>query len=154
MEGITVSPEFIHVTMPVSEQGGYRDVAVKVIVTGRVASGYRLTDIWHSAHCDCVCRQFSELVNTLPGVVETQPLDLQNAQEDINTRLALNLPEGISIVGDQTVLIQAGVSPIQSSITLAGERVEITGLSSGLTAQVSPTTVDVIVSGDRLCWIP
>ena len=79
--------------------------------------------------------------------METQPLDLQNAQEDINTRLALNLPEGISIVGDQTVLIQAGVSPIESSITLAGERVEITGLSSGLTAQVSPTTVDVIVSG-------
>ena len=38
VEGITVSPEFIHVTMPVSQQGGYRDVAVKVIVTGRVAS--------------------------------------------------------------------------------------------------------------------
>ena len=37
--------------------------------------------------------------------------------------------------------------PIESSITLAGERVEITGLGSGLTAQVSPLTVDVIVSG-------
>ena len=147
VEGITVSPEFIHVTMPVSQQGGYRDVAVKVIVTGRVASGYRLTDISVFPPIVTVFAGNSELVNTLPGVVETQPLDLQNAQEDINTRLALNLPEGISIVGDQTVLIQAGVSPIESSITLAGERVEITGLSSGLTAQVSPTTVDVIVSG-------
>ena len=147
VEGITVSPEFIHVTMPVSQQGGYRDVAVKVIVTGRVASGYRLTDISVFPPIVTVFAGNSELVNTLPGVVETQPLDLQNAQEDINTRLALNLPEGISIVGDQTVLIQAGVSPIESSITLAGERVDITGLSSGLTAQVSPTTVDVIVSG-------
>ncbi|NOT04815.1 MAG: hypothetical protein HOP27_09485 [Anaerolineales bacterium] len=147
VEGITVSPEFIHVTMPVSQQGGYRDVAVKVIVTGRVASGYRLTDISVFPPIVTVFAGNSELVNTLPGVVETQPLDLQNAQEDINTRLALNLPDGISIVGDQTVLIQAGVSPIESSITLAGERVEIVGLRAGLTAQVSPTTVDVIVSG-------
>ncbi len=32
-----------------------------------------------------------------------------------------NLPEGVSIVGEQTVLVQAGVSPIESSVTLAGE---------------------------------
>jgi YbbR domain-containing protein len=147
VDGITFSPEFVHVTMPVSQQGGYRDVAVKVVVTGRVASGYRLTDISVFPPIVTVFAGNSELVNALPGVVETQPLDLQNAQEDINTRLSLNLPEGISIVGDQTVLIQAGVSPIESSITLAGERVEIFGLNGGLNALVSPTTVDVIVSG-------
>jgi hypothetical protein len=92
-------------------------------------------------------------VSSLPGVVETQPLDLQNAQEDINTRLALNLPEGISIIGEQTVLVQAGVSPIESSVTLAGERIEIIGLENGLTAQVSPTSVDMILSGPYPCWI-
>ena len=147
VDGITISPELVRVSMPVSQQGGYRDVAVKVIVTGRVASGYRLTDISVFPPIVTVFAGNTQLVNALPGVVETQPLDLQNAQEDINTRLALNLPEGISIVGDQTVLIQAGISPIESSVTLAGERVEIIGLGSGLTAQVSPTTVDVIVSG-------
>jgi YbbR domain-containing protein len=59
----------------------------------------------------------------------------------------LNLPEGISIVGEQTVLIEAGVSPIESSVTLAGEKVEIINLGNGLNAEVSPATVDVIVSG-------
>lgn len=147
VEGITVSPESIHVSLPVSQQGGYRDVAVKVIVTGRVASGYRLTDISVFPPIVTVFATDPQLVSNLPGVVETQPLDLQNAQEDINTRLALNLPEGISIVGEQTVLIQAGVSPIESSVTLAGEKVEIIGLDSRLTAQVLPTSVDVIVSG-------
>jgi YbbR domain-containing protein len=147
VNAITVSPEFIHVTIPVSQQGGYRDVAVKVVVTGRVASGYRLTDISVFPPIVTVFAGDSQLVNALPGVVETQPLDLQNAQEDITTRLSLNLPEGISIVGDQTVLIQAGVSPIESSITLAGEHVEIIGLSNGFSAKVSPLTVDVIVSG-------
>jgi YbbR domain-containing protein len=147
VDGVTVSPESIHITMPVSQQGGYRDVAVKVVVVGRVASGYRLTDISVFPPIVTVFAGNSQLVNALPGVVETQPLDLQNAQENINSRLALNLPEGISIVGEQTVLIQAGVSPIESSITLAGEHVEIIGIGTGLSAQVSPTTVDVIVSG-------
>ncbi len=147
VDGVTVSPDSIHVTLPVTQQGGYRDVAVKVLVMGRVASGYRLTDISVFPPIVTVFANDPQLVNALPGVVETQPLDLQNAQEDIITRLELSLPFGISVVGEQTVLIQAGVSPIESSITLAGESVEIVGLDNGLSAQVSPLSVDVIVSG-------
>jgi YbbR domain-containing protein len=147
IDGVTLSPESIRVTLPVSQQGGYRDVAVKVTIIGRVASGYRLTDLSVFPPVVTVFSSNPDLVINLPGVIETLPLDLQNAQEDINTRLMLNLPEGISIVGEQTVLVQAGVSPIESSVTLAGERIEIIGLESGLTAQVSPTSVDVILSG-------
>jgi YbbR domain-containing protein len=147
VDGVTVSPETVHVNLPVSQQGGYRDVAVKVIMLGRVASGYHLTDISVFPPVVTVFAANPELVGTLPGVVETQPLELQSAKEDISTRVALNLPEGISIVGEQTVLIQAGVSPIESSVTLAGEKVEFVNVGDGLTAQVSPPTVDVIVSG-------
>jgi YbbR domain-containing protein len=147
VSGVTLSPETVRVTLPVSQQGGYRDVAVKVTIVGRVASGYRLTDLSVFPPVVTVYSSDPDLVVSLPGVIETQPLDLQNAQEDINMRLALNLPEGISIIGEQTVLVQAGVSPIESSVTLAGERIEIIGLENGLTAQVSPTSVDVILSG-------
>lgn len=147
VSGVTLSPETVRVTLPVSQQGGYRDVAVKVTIIGRVASGYRLTDLSVFPPVVTVYSSDPDLVVSLPGVIETQPLDLQNAQEDINMRLALNLPEGISIIGEQTVLVQAGVSPIESSVTLAGERIEIIGLENGLTAQVSPTSVDVILSG-------
>jgi YbbR domain-containing protein len=147
VDGVSASPDSIHVALPVSQQGGYRDVAVKVVVAGQVASGYRLTDISVFPPVVTVFAGDPQLVNNLPGVLETQPLDLQNARENINTRIALNLPDGISIVGEQTVLIQAGVSPIESSVTLAGEKVEIIGLSDGLDAQVSPITVDVILSG-------
>jgi YbbR domain-containing protein len=147
VEGVTVSPDSILVTLPVTQRGGYRDVAVKVNMLGRVASGYRLTDISVFPPVVTVFAADPELVNTLPGVVETLPLELQNVNEDISTRVALNLPAGISIVGEQTVLVQAGVSPIESSVTLSGEKVEIVNLGDGLIAQVSPATVDVIVSG-------
>lgn len=145
--GVSISPETLLVTIPISQQGGYRDVAVKVITLGRVASGYRLTDISVSPPVVTIYSDDPALVNSLPGVLETQPLDLQNAQDDITTRLKLSLPAGISIIGEQTVLVQAGVSPIESSVTLSGQRIEIVGLGDDLNVQVSPTNVDIILSG-------
>lgn len=145
--GLTIHPETVKVSLPVSQQGGYRDLAVKVIVHGQVANGYRLNNISVFPPVVTVYSSDPAVVNALPGAVETQPLDLQDVNDNLTTRLQLNLPQGVSVVGEQTVLIQAGVSPIQSSLTLSGEKVEVIGLSAGMTAQVSPNTVDVILSG-------
>lgn len=147
VNGVTVSPETVHVVLPVSQQGGYRDVAVKVTTLGRVASGYRLTDISVSPPVVTIYSTDPDLVNSLPGVLETQPLDLQNAQDDIATRLKLSLPAGISVIGEQTVFVQAGVSPIESSVTISSETIEIIGLDESLNVQISPSNVDIILSG-------
>jgi len=147
VNNVTVSPETVQVILPVSQQGGYRDVAVKVTTLGRVASGYRLTDISVSPLVVTIYSTDPALVNSLPGVMETQPLDLQNAQDDITTRLRLSIPPGISVIGEQTVLVQAGVSPIESSVTISSERIEIVGLESDLNVQISPGNVDIILSG-------
>lgn len=145
--GISPLPQSVHVTLPISQQGGYRDLAVKVVVRGQVASGYRLSNISVYPPVVTVYSGDPTIVSALPGIVETQPLDLQNAKDDINTRLNLNLPAGVSVIGEQSVLIQAGISPIESSLTLSNETVQVIGLSSDLTAQILPPTVDVIVSG-------
>lgn len=145
--GISIHPETAHVTLPVSRQGGYRDMAVKVVVRGQVASGYRLDSISVFPPVVTVYSSDTALINGLPGVIETQPLDLQGASDNLNTRLSLNLPQGVSVVGQQTVQIQAGISPIQSSLTLSGEKVELMGLPADMSAQISPGAVDVILSG-------
>ncbi|MGE5251084.1 MAG: YbbR-like domain-containing protein [Bacteroidota bacterium] len=145
--GLSVSPEEIRVTLPIAQQGGYRDLAVKVVVKGQVATGYRLSNISVFPPVVTVYSSDPAVVNSLPGVVETQPLELRNASDDVTTRLGLNLPEGVSVVGERTVLIQAGISPIQSSLTISNEEVQIVGLTAGMTAEILPVTVDVIVSG-------
>ena len=147
LNGIGVTPESVHVNIPVSQQGGFRDVAVKVVVQGQVASGYRLENISVFPPVITVFASDPALVNALPGVVETQPLDLKDAKEDISTRLALVLDPKITIVGAQSVQVQVGISPIQTSITLLNQSINILGLSEGLAAQASPQTVDVIISG-------
>ena len=147
LQGLTVSPASAQVTLPVSQQGGYRDVAVKVVIKGQVASGYLLNNLSVFPPVVTVYSSDPTLVNALPGVVETEPLDLRGASEGISTRLALKLPEGVSVVGEQNVQVVVGIVPIQSNLTLPKIRIEILGLGAGLTAQVSPAEVDVILSG-------
>ncbi len=147
INGLSVNPPSVQVVLPIAQQGGYRDVAVKVVARGQVASGYLLTKLSVFPPVVTVFSSDPSLVNALPGVVETQPLDLQNASDDIFTRLALNLPEGVSVVGEQSVEVEVGIDPIQSNLTLPRVTVEFTGLEEGLSAAISPTTVDVILSG-------
>ena len=147
VRGLTVTPDNVRVSVPVSQQGGFRDVAVKVVVTGQIAAGYRLENISVFPPVVTVFASDPELVNSLPGIVETQPLDLQGANEDITTRLALSLPENVTLVGGQTVQVTVGISPIQTSLTLSNQEIRVIGLSEGLAVQVFPQTVDVIISG-------
>jgi YbbR domain-containing protein len=148
LNGLTLTPASVRAIVPVSQQGGFRDVAVKVVVTGQIAAGYRLENISVFPPIVTVFASDPELVTALPGVVETQPLDLQGAKDDISARLALDLPENITIVGGaQTVQVTVGISPIQTSLTLLNQSINVIGLSEGLAAQVLPQTVDVIISG-------
>lgn len=147
LKGLTVNPETVHVNIPISQQGGFRDVAVKVIVQGQQAPGYRIENISVFPPVVTVFAENPELVNNLPGVVNTQPLDLTDRREDVSTRLTLDLPDRITIVGSKTVQVQVNISPIQTSLTLANEPINIMGLSEGLSARVSPEAVDVIISG-------
>ena len=147
VKGISINPDSVRVSIPISQQAGSRDVAVKVIVQGQQAAGYRIENISVFPQVVTVFADDPELVNALAGVLETQPLDLQDRKEDISTRLSLNVPENITVVGARTVQVQVNISPIQSSVTLPNLPINVNGLSEGLSAQVYPQTVDVIISG-------
>ncbi len=142
-----LNPAQVLAKLPVSQQGGYRDLAVKVVVSGQVASGYRLANISVFPPVVTVYSADPTLVNSLPGVLETQALDLENADDELTTRLAINLPEGVSLVGEQTVVVRVNITPIQSSLTLSNKTIEIEGLPEGWFVQVAPDNVDVILSG-------
>ncbi len=59
----------------------------------------------------------------------------------------MNLPNGVDLVGDQSVLVQVGVAAIEGSITLADLPIEVIGLPEDLEAKISPGVVDVVISG-------
>jgi YbbR domain-containing protein len=144
--GVRVDPETASVVAPVEQMGGYRDVAVKVVIEGQVEPGYWVTRITVSPPILTVYSADAEAVVILPGFVETEPLVLTGASSDIEVRLGLDLPEGVSPVGEQTVLVQVGVAAIESSLTIT-RSLDIQGLGHGLYATPSPDTVSVILTG-------
>ena len=146
LNGVTINPESARVMVPLSPQSGYRDLAVKVLMRGQVASGYRLENITVFPPVITVFAPDPELVNGLPAVVDTQALDIQDAKANISTRLALSLPDNITIVGTKTVEVQVDITPIQTSLTLHLP-INLIGLPEGFEPHISPEIVDVIISG-------
>jgi len=148
IERVSLNPERVQVTQPITQRGGFRsDLVVKPVYQGRIAEGYRLTNISVFPPAVTVFSADPQKVDQLPGFVETLPINLDGARDDIEERVALNLPEGVSLVSEQRVLVQVGIAAIESSLTLANQTVEIQGLGEGLAAHTSPETVDVILSG-------
>ncbi len=147
LSGLTLSLERVAIQVPIVQQGGYRDIAVKVVVRGQVASGYRLNNISVNPPAITVFSGDPSLVNALPGFVETEPLNLNDALQDIELRLGLNLPAGVSVVGEQTVLVEVNIDAIEGSLSLNNMPVTIIGLAEGLEAVAAPDTVDIILTG-------
>ncbi len=147
INGLTFSPQSIQATIPVVQLGGYRDLVVKVVTTGSPTSGYRLESVEAYPPIVTVYSGNTDLIESLPGYVETMPLSLSGAKEDIETYLNLVLPPDVTIVGETNILVKVGIAPIEGSSTISNRPVTVSNLSPGLKVEISPATVDVILSG-------
>ena len=143
---LDLSPKMVSVTQNISRLGGFKNVAVKVVSEGQVASGYRLTNITVSPPNLTLFSDDPRIIDKIPGFVETLPVDLTNLTDDVELSTGLNLPTGVTSVQDPNVLVQVSVAAIEGSLTLAVP-LEVVGLSQELMAVISPEVVDVIVAG-------
>ncbi len=146
VQGVKLDPERVNIVQPITLKGGYRNMVIKVVTIGQVAEGYRQTYIEVSPPNVMLFSADPVLLDQLPGYVETETLDISDAIDDIEISLALNLPEGISVIGDDKVLVMVGVAAIEGSVTLSQD-VEVIGLFPGFEAQVAPSQVDIIIAG-------
>jgi YbbR domain-containing protein len=144
--GVIVSPPAVNVIQPISLLGRFKNVAVKIVTVGQAANGYRLTNITVSPPTFTVFSNNPDLINELPGFVETLPVDIDNLTEDAEISVGLNLPEGVTTVREPNILVQVSVAAIESSLTLSLP-IEIAGLAPDSRAAISPEAVDVIVAG-------
>jgi YbbR domain-containing protein len=144
-DGLTITPDTVSITQPISLLGGFRYVIVRAVTLGQL-EGYRLTNITVTPAGVVVFSSDPQLVQDLPGYIETKSIDLTGAEDDFEVLVDLNLPEGISVVGDPKVLVQVSISAIEGNLAVSLP-VEVVALTPGLMAQVSPIAVDVILTG-------
>jgi len=146
LSGLTASPDSVTITQPIALLGGYRYVIVRAVSQGQVSSGYRVTNIFVTPVGVVVFSSNPTLVDNLPGYVETQSIDLNGKTDDFETLVDLDLPSGVTVVGDPKVLVQVSIAAIESSLSVSLP-VEVIGLAPGLAASLSSPTVNVILSG-------
>ncbi len=147
--GLSVSPPTVAVRVVVERQVGYRDVTVRATTVGSPAAGYWISNISVEPVLVTVYGQQSQ-IEALPGFLDTEPIDVQGATNDVIKRVPLALPEGVLVLGegagDEGILVQISIQPLLGGQTIRSE-LELRQLSFGLTATASPTAVDIILSG-------
>jgi YbbR domain-containing protein len=136
---IILSPETIQAHVDVKQLGGFRDVAVKVVVRGQVAPGYRISNLTVTPPVVTVFGS-SQRIDQSPGFLETAPISVTNE------RVPLNVPGGLSLLGDPAVQVTVQVEAIQGGLTVQ-RPLTLQGLSPGMEARLSPETIDVILTG-------
>lgn len=142
---VTLTPEVVNVHIPIERSSYYDSLAVKAVLEGQVAPGYRATNISVEPPEVTVFGNPNAL-EALPGYIETKPINVEGAQADVIVRPGLNEPSNIAVVSDQQVQVRVFIEAIESSLTMEITP-ELQGLRPGLTATVSLETVEVILSG-------
>ena len=144
IQGLTVIPSTVQVHIPVEQRVGYKDAAVKALISGNVASGYWVSDISVDPATVTLVGAPNAL-NQLGGFVETEALEVTGAKENIVKRVRLKLPEGVSVLNASDVMLRVAVEPVLSGLTV--RRPVLISETCNLPSSVSPDTVEVILSG-------
>ena len=142
---VTLAVDKVNVRVPIELSVYYRPLAIKVILEGRLASGYRITEVSVEPPSVTVFG-VPDVTAALPGFIETEPINVEGAQADVVARPALNVPPNVSIIMDEQPVVQVSIEAIQSSMTVVITPT-IQSMEPGFTATVSPDTVEVILSG-------
>jgi YbbR domain-containing protein len=149
IETVELDPDTTQVTVAIEPRERFRLVSVVPNLEGEellADAGYRLTDVSVTPEVITVFSSDPTALEGLPGFVLTTPFDLSGATGDLERRLSLDLPTGVSPVEDQGVLVKVSISPVEGTITVS-RLVEIRGLTDGLFATLSPEAVDIILNG-------
>ena len=141
---VNIEPGTARIVVPVVQPPGRKEVVVRADVKGLPSPNYRLTGVNVDPQTIVLSGSPSAL-REVPGFVETTPLDIEGATDDVRESLPLILPENVSSL-QVSVQVTVGVAPLESSLTVTRHPV-VQGAGDDMRITVSLEEVEVIVSG-------
>jgi YbbR domain-containing protein len=145
VQGVTITPATVNANVQVEQRVGYKDVSIRTVLKGAPAAGYWVSNITVTPSSATVVGGPDALAK-VAGFVETVPIDVTGATLDVSRPAGLSLPQGVSILNNEGIVVQVSVTPILGGQTVR-RKVVSQGLARGLNASVSPDSADVILSG-------
>jgi len=86
--GVTLTPATVMVQVQIEQRVGYKDVSIKTVLKGTVASGYWVSNIVVTPSTAMIVGS-PDILAKVPGVIETVPVDVGGATADVTKRAAL-----------------------------------------------------------------
>lgn len=143
---VDAEPRTVSVSVPINQIEGVREISVVPRIVGQPAPGYQ----WVGVSVDPTSVRIigdPESLDVMPNFIETIPLDIEGATDDVEERVPLVVDESVSVLAAQAVMVRVDIEPIRGSLTLT-LRPMLQGLAPGLAVEsISPETIDVILLG-------
>ena len=151
IDGVTMDPASVEVTIPVQARSDVRQVSViPNILLETLPEGYTVGSITYEPQILLISGPPNSLRNA-PSTLFTEPIDLTDRTSTFEQAVNVLISDpNLFIVGQQTINIQVPITPLLSSRQFDPVPVEIIGLGDKLTATVSPPTVTVLITGPQL----
>ncbi len=149
VDGIQISPENVRVQIQITQQPNYRLVSVIPKIEGQdelVEAGYLVTEVTVTPQWVTIFSSDPQAFEDLPGFIETVPLNLAGAVDDVEQQLQLDLPQGFSLAFEQSVTVKVDIEPRTNSITI-NRPLDVRGVGADLYALLSPDEVSIILTG-------
>ena len=146
VSGLETDPSTATIQVPIVQRQGFAEKTVLPKVKGQPAANYRITGITVAPTTVTIFGD-PDVLKEMPPFVETMPVDISGATEDIEERVPLVLPQTVAAVGQQAAVVSVQIDPIEGSLTMT-LRPQIQGLSPDQNVtKISPRTIDVILQG-------
>ena len=146
VEHVQAVPSTVQIIVSITPWPGRKEIAICFNQEGQPDPDYRLSAVEFTPPA-IVLLGDSALLNQIP-CVETEPLTLEGATSDVEQRLSLILPEGVTSLEWNSVSVVADIAPIEGGLTVKRHPI-LREVGEGLTARPALETVDVILSGPQ-----
>ena len=147
---VSLSPATMLVEVPVRTRSDIRQVSVQPnILVDTLPEGYTLSSVSYSPEVVLVSGD-PEALESAPDTLSTDPISLEgrNSSFEVQTRVS-TAGEDLFVFGGQGITVSIGITPLLTSRQFDLAPVEFIGLADEHTANLSPDTVTVLITGAR-----
>ncbi len=142
---VEIIPKSISVNVPIEQLGNIRDMAVRVIVLGEPAEGYRVASVTVDPPIVTVIGR-QDVIQQMSGYLDTDPVLLNGASASFTATVGLQLPEGLSVLLTPEVLVEVTLEMQESKLTVPAEP-EVLGLPTGYSVELQPARLRLVLAG-------
>ena len=145
LEQVQIKPESVTVDVRVNPNFNNRDVAIRVTTKGEPALGYVVGS--STLEPQFVTVYGEPTVISQLNFIETEPVDVSGASNNITTEVALKQPRDVLITQEnKKAKVTIVILPLDFSTTLE-YAVQQTGIGAGLRWESQPARVTITLSG-------